>query len=76
MDANPLEYSEIVNQENQIISFLEHPYEGDMYPVIAVCHAREVAYCTDFWDTEDFTSGSDYLPIVKEDGTMVNFYEI
>ena len=76
MDANPMEYSEIVNQANQTISFMEHPYKGDEYPVIAVCHEREVAYCTDFWDIEDFFEGSDYLPIVREDGTMVNFFEI
>ena len=43
MDANPMEYSEIVNQANQTISFMEHPYKGDEYPVIAVCHEREVA---------------------------------
>ena len=76
MNANPEVYSEVVNQANQTITFMEHPYKGDEYPVIAVCHALKVAFCTDFWDTEDFTSGSDYNPIVREDGTMVNFFEI
>ena len=75
MAANPVTYSEIMNQASQRITFMEHPYKGDEYPVIAVCHEREVAYCTDFWDTEDFAAGSDYLPIVREDGIMVNYFE-
>ena len=76
MADNPLEYSSIVNQANQTITFMEHPNLGEDYPVIAVCHELKVAYCTDFWDTGDFTSGSDYLPIMREDGSMVCFYEI
>jgi hypothetical protein len=76
MDANPEVYSEIVNQANQTITFMEHPYKGEDYPVIAVCHEFKVAYCTDFWDIFDFRSGSDYNPIVREDGSMVCFFEI
>ena len=76
MAANPLEYSSIVNQANQTITFMEHPTKGEDYPVIAVCHALKVAYCTDFWDTGDFRSDSDYNPIVREDGSMVCFFEI
>ena len=63
MADNPTKYSEMVNQENQLIEFYEHPGLGDEYPVICVCNELKVAACSDFWDTSDFYKDSEYLPI-------------
>lgn len=61
--CNPTVFDTIVNQEGQTIELVEHPSLGDTYPIIAVCHELEVAACTDFWDTDDFYTDSDYNPV-------------
>lgn len=75
MKHNPTEYDRVVNHLGQEIVFYEHPSLGDEYPVIAVFHDKELAFCTDFYDTEDFYQGSEYMPVVVEN-EMFSFYEI
>lgn len=59
----PTVYQTIVNQEGQKIELVEHPTQGDEYPVIAIYHKEKIAVCTDFWDCSDFFEGSDYNPV-------------
>jgi len=63
MASNPTKHESVTNQIGQIIDLYEHPTMGDTYPVIAVIHDEEVAYCTDFYDCGDFYEGSDYMPV-------------
>ena len=69
MALNPTKYGTKVNQLGQIVDFYEHPLQGDEYPVIAVIEAEKVAYCTDFYDLEDFYDDSEYMPVYMH-GTM------
>ena len=67
--ANPTSYnSKVINQKGQVVEFVEHPTKGDEYPVIAFFPDYKEAYCTDFWDTDDFGKDSDYNPIRLEEG--------
>lgn len=66
MAENPTEYSRIKNQLDQEIIFVEHPFEGEDYPVIAVFPQEKIAACTDFYDTGDFYENSEYLPMFKD----------
>ena len=63
MALNPTKYGTKVNQLGQIVDLYEHPIVGDCYPVIAVIHSERVAYCTEFYDCEDFHEGSEYMPV-------------
>ena len=67
MDGNPTVYDKMTNSVGQEIEFVEHPYKGDEYPVIVVCHEKALAFCSDFWELDDMMgeSGS-YEPIINE----------
>lgn len=62
-NLNPTIYTTIVNQLGQSIDLVEHPIEGDVYPVIAIYHKEKVAVITDFFDTEDMEQIGDYTPV-------------
>ena len=63
MDLNPTKYGEIINKQNQLIEFFEHPYYGQDRPVIAVCRALKLANETDFYELDDMTAThEDYRP--------------
>jgi len=66
MAHNPTVYDTLTNREGQEMQLVEHPLKGDEYPVIIVYHAEKVAYCSDFWDTDDLMGGEDYEPVFKE----------
>lgn len=63
IDLKPTVYNTIINQLGQEIELVEHPIQGDEYPVIAIYHKEKLAVCTDFYDTMDFYKGSDYNPV-------------
>jgi hypothetical protein len=69
MALSPTKYETKVNQLGQIVDFYEHPLHGDEYPVIAVIETEKAAYCTDFYDCEDFYDNSEYMPVYMH-GTM------
>lgn len=74
MENNATQYSDsIENSKGQKIEFYEHPFKGDMAPVIAVCHELKVAADTDFFDTEDFCEDSDYNPVFLENEMVCEF---
>jgi hypothetical protein len=53
MQNNPTEYDRMINSKGQEIVFYEHPFRGDEFPVIIVCHELELADYTDFMETTD-----------------------
>ena len=69
MALNPTKYGARINQLGQTVDFYEHPTQGDGRPVIAIIHSEQVAYCTDFYDLEDFYEDSEYMPVYMH-GTM------
>lgn len=62
--SNPLLLGVITNSLGQRVEFYEHPFEGDMYPVIAVIEDK--AMNTGFFDMDDFYEGSEYLPYLRD----------
>lgn len=75
MNLNPTKYGEIINKENQLIEFYEHPIYGGDAEVIAVCHALQVAASTDFYELDDMTAThEDYRPSFI-DGVLRYGYE-
>jgi len=77
MNANPYKLGHMVNVEGQLVTFYEHPTEGDFAPVIAVWHDGQQAFLTDAYDIEDMTNEdfSDYQPIFA-DGTCTYFFDL
>lgn len=64
MALNPSEYGRITNSAGQEIVFYEHPIKGDEYPVIAVSHYYQLAYCTDFFELDDMIADHrEYEPL-------------
>lgn len=64
MNANPTKYGEIINNQGQLIEFYENPQYGQDAPVIAVCHALQVACKTDFFELDDMIAEhGEYTPI-------------
>ena len=53
MALKPTEYDQMVNALGQIVTFVEHPIDGDEYPVIAVFKDLKMAFVTDFFETDD-----------------------
>ena len=63
MANEPTEYNRMTNSLGQEIVFYEHPFKGDEFPVIIVCHALEVADYTDFMEDDDMiASHKEYEP--------------
>lgn len=56
MANKPTSYGKMVNSLGQEIEFFEHPFKGDEFPVIIVCHALKLADHTDFMETDDMTA--------------------
>lgn len=60
---NPTIYEKMTNSIGQKIEFVEHPIQGDFYPIIAVCHELKLAASTGFFDTDDMVaSHKEYEP--------------
>jgi hypothetical protein len=76
MELNATSYgSTVINSKGQIIEFYEHPLKGDISPVIAVCHDLKLASDTDFFETSDFYTDSEYNPVFV-DGKLVCEFEL
>jgi len=75
MAHKPTKIHEGYNQRKQAITYYEHPIGGDMDCIIAVFNKQRVAVLTDFFDTEDFYTDSDYNPILLDDGSVVCAFE-
>jgi len=71
MGHNPTVYDTVINREGQEMQLVEHPTKGDEYPVIIVYHEKKVAYCSDFWDTDDLMGGEDYEPVYKDEANCM-----
>jgi hypothetical protein len=75
METEPFKYGEIRNNLKQLIEFYEHPYYGQDFPVIAVCHELKLAVSTDFYELDDMTAPhEDYRPMFV-DGALRMGYE-
>lgn len=67
MANNPTEYGRMINSLGQEIIFVEHPFKGDEYPVIAVCKELKLACTTEFWDLDDMMADhKEYEPTFVE----------
>ncbi len=63
MALEPTVYGQIVNALGQIVTFVEHPIQGDEHQVIAVFKDLEMAFATDFFETDDMmASHGEYTP--------------
>lgn len=71
---NPTVYKVLTNSLGQVMHLVEHPTQGDMYPVIIMHHDKEIAVCSEFYDTNDMYLGSDYEPVYK-DGEILCAFE-
>ena len=75
MNLNPTKYGEIMNNKGQLIEFYENPIYGQDEPVIAVCHALQVASRTDFFELDDMiATHGEYTPLFI-DGAIHYGYE-
>ena len=77
MSHRPYKLGHMINREGQLVTFYEHPTEGDLAPVIAVWHEGQQAYLTDAYDIDDMTNEdfSDYQPIFAN-GTCTYFFDL
>jgi hypothetical protein len=75
MALNPTVYCTITNTLGQTFDLIEHPTKGDEYTVIIMYHAEKLAVDSEFWDTEDMESNSDYMPVYMY-GDMHLAYEL
>lgn len=75
MELNPTELDDFTNYLGQKMVFLEHPTQGDSYPVIVAFPEEKLAFNSGFYDTDDFYLGSDYEPVLV-DGVMKARWEI
>jgi hypothetical protein len=76
MEAEPTIYDKMTNSIGQEIVFYEHPYKGDEFPVIIVCHELELADYTDFMETDDMMrEDGDYEPSFVDGKLYIGGYE-
>lgn len=76
MAENPTEYSRMTNSLGQEIVFYEHPFKGDEFPVIIVCHALELADYTDFMEEDDMiATHKEYEPSFVDGKLHIGGYE-
>lgn len=63
MANEPTETNKMTNSIGQEIVFYEHPFKGDEFPVIIVCHELQLADYTDFMEDDDMiASHKEYEP--------------
>jgi hypothetical protein len=76
MQADPTEYDRMTNSIGQEIVFYEHPYKGDEFPVIIVCHELKLADYTDFMETDDMMEDhKEYEPSFVDGKLHIGGYE-
>lgn len=76
MAETPTEYNRMTNSLGQEIVFYEHPFKGDEYPVIIVCHALQLADNTDFMECDDMMqTHKEYEPSFVDGKLHIGGYE-
>ena len=75
MSRNPYLLHTMSNDRGQELKFYEHPYRGDAAPILVTIDDKVAAH-TDFFDLGDFYKGSDYLPVLLGDGSVVYQFEV
>lgn len=76
MKAEPTSYGKITNSIGQEIEFFEHPFKGDEFPVIIVCHELKLADNTDFMETDDMIAEhKEYEPSFVDGVLYIGGYE-
>lgn len=74
MASNPTVLAEFTNCLGQKVQLLEHPTQGDMYPVYA--YIDGILADTEFFDIDDMIyEDSEYAPLLV-DGVICCSYEI
>lgn len=67
MAKEPYMYDEIINTQGLRVQFYEHPVWGDEFPVLVVFPAEKLAFCSEFFDTDDMMANGDYEPQLMDD---------
>ena len=67
--------NEFLNDAHQNVILAEHPRYGEDGGVCTMFPEYEVAFRTDFYDTEDLTARGDYQPLLL-DGELKFAYEV
>ena len=76
MEHNPTSYGKMVNSKSQEIEFYEHPLNGDMSPIICVCHDLQLAAYSTFFETDDMTAEhGEYEPTFVDGVLLIGGYE-
>ena len=71
VENNPTIYATIVNDKGQEIELVEHPFKGDEYPVICICHELKLASASDFFDCYDMLQlHKEYQPYFTNSGSL------
>jgi hypothetical protein len=76
MSHEPTIYGEFTNSLGQLITFVEHPFKGDEFPVICVCHELQLAAASDFFELDDMTADhGEYAPSFQENKLFIGEFE-
>ena len=67
--------NEFRNDAHQIVILAEHPRYGEDGGICIMFPEHEVAFRTDFFDTEDLLARGDYQPLLL-DGELKFAYEV
>lgn len=71
MAHNPTVLDTKLSSHKQVCTFYEHPTRGDEAPVYVMI--GEVLADTEFFDLDDFYTGSDYEPVLIDGQIICNF---
>ena len=76
MSQNPTEYGKYSNSKGQLITFVEHPFKGDEFPVICVCHELQLAEASDFFEIDDMVAAhKEYEPSFQDSKLFIGDFE-
>ena len=74
MAYEPTIYTEFVNSQGKKVQLCEHPTRGDEYPVLVVFPDEQLAFVSDFWETDDMVAEhGEYEPVLVEGECMCAF---
>ena len=63
--VNPTIYKESINSLGQRIQFVEHPIQGDEYPIICIFPDLQFAYASDFFELGEIDEiGGEYETVI------------
>tara|TARA_Y100001938_G_C8082960_1_gene430226 strand:+ start:475 stop:729 length:255 start_codon:yes stop_codon:yes gene_type:complete len=76
MSENPYEYLSFRNSKGQKISLVEHPFYGDSYSIVCVCHELKLACGSGFYETDDMlASHKEYEPSFQNGKLYIGEFE-